>query len=172
MRRPRFLLTVLTTVAGILAGVPATAQSGPKFGPPVPGVCLLGRADALEKSARGREIAARITRAESLLAGKVAGDKARVQAELARLGSVNTARRLALLQEMNTIVQYDRDSQARIEALSTSGYAAIEPALVAALSKVVTQRRCSLIVERSITYGWNNAMDITDAVIVAIDAGS
>jgi Skp family chaperone for outer membrane proteins len=42
--------------------------------------------------------------------------------------------------------------------------------MVAALSKVVTQRRCSLIVERAITYGWNNGMDVTDAVIAAMNA--
>ena len=37
-----------------------------------------------------------------------------------------------------------------------------------ALISVVTAKKCSLIVERDATYGWNYAMDITPDVIRAM----
>jgi Skp family chaperone for outer membrane proteins len=169
MRRFRFFQPRLViALVGALSGAPAAAQS---FGPPIAGVCLFGRSDALEKSARGKEIAARIARAENALSEKVAGDRARIQAEAAHLDG-RDSRRVAQQQLLAIVDQYEKDVQARIKMQSALGYAVIEPVMVAALSQVITEKRCSLIVERSITYGWNNGMDITDIVISRIDATS
>ena len=43
---------------------PAAAPAGPRFGPPVAGLCLFARKDALETSEAGKDIARRVGGAE------------------------------------------------------------------------------------------------------------
>ena len=171
MRHTRIGLIGAASIAACILALAdsAAAQGGPKFGPPIPGVCLFARAVALEGSRYGREIKNRIGHAEALVSSQVKTDKARIEAELAALGQKDTARRLALLEALNTVTKFETDARARIAAQSAGAFAAIEPKLVSALSTVISRRSCSLIVERSITYGWNNTMDITDEVVAEID---
>lgn len=172
MRRPHLRQPVLIALAvgASLLSAAASAQQAPTFGPPIPGMCIFGRSAALEGSNRGREVAARIAAAGKMVSARAQGDRSRIQSELSRPGQQDPSRRAALMQELNAVQQFENDARNSIQARSAEGYAALEPSMVAALSKVVTERRCSLIVERAITYGWNNGMDVTDAVIAAMNA--
>ena len=171
MRDTRIGLIGFAAIAtAILASAaPAAGQDGPKFGPPIKGICLFARDVALEGSRKGQEIKGRIGHAEQLVAKQVAADKARIQNELLALNQADSARRIQLMEQLNTITRFETDAKARIAAQSAAAFATIEPKLVAALTQVIGRRSCSLIVERSITYGWNNAMDITGEVIAEID---
>lgn len=161
-------------VIGAVAFVCATAgnaiaQPTPRFGPPVPGVCLFARAEALENSRIGKDIAQKIREARILLQQQVGDEKGRIEAELKGLRSSDSARRMELFDQMNTVNQFEANANGRIEEQTAVAFRAVEPVMEAALAKTVTEQKCGLIVERSITYGWNSAMDITPIVIAAMD---
>lgn len=171
MRRSGIAL-ILLAVAAPASATPATAGGAPKFGAPIPGLCLLARAEAMDGSRTGKEIKQRIDHAQGLVTRQVVADKERLERELAAAGPKDAVLRMQIIQKLNAISQFENDARARIADRSSAAQAAIEPRFVAALSAVVSRRSCSLIVERTITYGWNHGMDITGEVISAMDAAN
>lgn len=155
-----------------LAPTPIAAQQSPQFGPAVEGICLFARDEALRTSEMGRDIARRIGDARKAVQQQVASEKTRIDNELARLRSNDSERRMELFDEMNTVNRFEANANNRIEQQTEVAFRGIEPAMESALGSVVTRRKCGLIVERSITYGWNSAMDITPAVVAAMNAGA
>lgn len=164
------LRIISVAMLAALMGTSASAQSSPQFGPPVPGVCLFARGEALENSALGKDIARKIREARVLVQQQVGNEKGRIEAELAGLRTNDSSRRMELFDEMNTVNRFEANANNRIEEQTAVAFRSIEPTMEAALAAVVTKRKCGLIVERSITYGWNSAMDITPAVIATMDA--
>lgn len=149
---------------------PAAAPAGPRFGPPVAGLCLFARKDALETSEAGKDIARRVGGAELALQQQIAAERTRIDGQLAALRAGDSAQRMALFEQMNTISRFETDAQSRIREQNTIAYRAIEPRMEAALAQTIIRRGCALIVERAITYGWNSEMDITQLVIETMDA--
>lgn len=160
-----------------LSSTPATAAAGPsapavpRFGPPVAGMCLFARKEALETSRSGQAIARRVDGAQVALQQQIAAERTRIDGQLAALRANDSAQRIALFEQMNTISRFETDAQSRIREQTTVAYRAIEPRMEAALAQTITRRGCAIIVEREITYGWNSQMDITRQVIETMDAG-
>lgn len=71
-------------------------------------------------------------------------------------------RQLAALNQQ--ALALDQQQNARFIAAQTRGQQQIDRALNEALSRIVTRSGCSVVFERDNAYGWNNAMDITEAV--------
>lgn len=169
----RRMFTIVAALAGVVAGPGVAARTPPaegiRFGPPIPGLCLLSRADALAGSRAAQAAQARIDRARALVAQQAAGDRARIQAALVGPEGSDPSARAALLQRLDAVRRVEADAEARIAAQSTAAFATIEQDMASALGVVVGRKRCSLIVERSITYGWSNAMDVTPDVIAEMD---
>ena len=171
MRARSFCLIGAAALAlASLEPAPAAAQAGPVFGPPIAGMCLFARKEALETSQAGRAIALRVGSAEQALQLQIAAERTRIEGHLEALRPADSTQRMALFEQMNTISRFEADAQSRIREQTVIAYRAIEPPMEAALTKTITQRGCALIVERAITYGWNSEMDITRQVIESMDA--
>ena len=169
----RRILTIGTMVAGLCAGQVVSARAPAageiRFGPPIEGLCLLARADALAGSRAAQATRARIDTARSAVMKQAGGERARLQAALTGPEGNDPATRASLVQQLDAVRKFEHDAETRIAAQSTAAYAAIEQDMASALGVVVGRKACSLIVERSITYGWSNAMDITPDVIAEMD---
>ena len=76
-------------------------------------------------------------------------------------------RQLAALNQQ--VQALEQQQNGRFIAAQARGQQQIDRALGEALSRVITRTACSLVLEREHSYGWNNAMDITPAVIGEMD---
>lgn len=180
MRTRRVARATMLCVGIAALSLPAAAQTGgargPAFGPALPGICLLAKKDALTGSASSRAVETRIAAAERALATATAqqqatfttrrGQLAMLQGKLAR---ADYARSLADIDTDERTAIATRSRQAALIASEAAkARAGGEQRLAQALTSVVTAKKCSLIVERDATYGWNNAMDITPDVVRAM----
>ena len=157
-----------------LAAAPAVAEDPARFGPPIPGVCLLGRSHVLENADAARAVAGRVRQAETALDSQLSADRARLQGELAGLPASSgdpaiVSRRGSLVEQLAALSRFETEARERIRGQTSRADGAVEALLATALARVITRDRCSLVVERSGIYGWNNAMDVTDQVIEAMN---
>ena len=168
-------------ITALIAAFPQTAGAqtdarGPSFGPALPGICLLAKKEALTGSASSRAVEARIKAAEQALATAAAQQQAGFTArrgQLAmlqgKLSPADYARHLADIDtDERTAVATRTRQAALIASEAAKARAGGEQRMTQALISVVTAKKCSLIVERDATYGWNYAMDITPDVIRAM----
>lgn len=165
----------------VCAAIPATsfAQAQPPvFGPPIAGVCLLSRQSAVSTSLAGRSMQSHLGNMRSGLSDQLTRQAQMIDQERRVLvaGQGNVApteyqRRMgALEQRAQTLSRSQDAANARLQAAQTQAQAQVDAALGNALARVVTRSQCSLVLERDITYGWNNAMDITAAVVDEMDS--
>lgn len=161
----------------VALALPAAASAkSPAFGPPIPGVCLFAKKYAMTQSPAARAVEDRIAGAERALADAVARQAAvfaQQKQELARqkttLGAIEYDRRVTVLQQQEASAAIVSQQQHhRLESEAARARAGLEQRMADALAQVVSTKRCSLIVERDATYGWNNQMDITTAVSALI----
>lgn len=159
---------VAILAAGLLTclGNPAPAQT---FGPPITGLCLLSRAGAIDASRANQSLQVQLRQMQSSLSGELAQQRTALERQRQAL----EARRNA-----TAPIQYQREQAAlnqQAQALDTKqnaifieaqrrGQQQVDRALNEALARVITQKACSVVMERDNSYGWNNAMDITGAV--------
>ncbi|MGK6353995.1 OmpH family outer membrane protein [Sphingomonas sp. DT-207] len=155
----------------VCAGVPAWAQT---FGPPIAGMCLLSRTNAISASRAGQSMQVQLKQMQTSLSGELAQRRAAVDQQRRQLESRQSAiapieyqRQLAVLgQQAQTLEQ---QQNALFIAAQTRGQQQIDRALNEALARVITRTACSLVMERDHAYGWNNAMDVTPAVTREMD---
>jgi Skp family chaperone for outer membrane proteins len=155
----------------VCAGAPASAQT---FGPPITGLCLLSRTNAINASRAGQSMQAQLKQMQSSLTGELAQRRAAVEQQRRQLEGRQSAiapieyqRQLAALNQQAQALEQQQN--ARFIAAQTVGQQQIDRALNAALSRVITRSVCSLVMERDHAYGWNNAMDITPTVTREMD---
>lgn len=166
----RFTLMLVVSVL-VFADVPASAQT---FGPPITGMCLLSRTAAINSSRAGQSMQAQLKQMQASLSAqlaqqRVAIDQQRQALEVRRdaTAPIEYQRQLAGLAQQAQAL--DQQQNARFIAAQTRGQQQIDQALNAALSRVITRSACSVVFERDNAYGWNNAMDITQAVVRDMD---
>lgn len=155
----------------VCAGVPASAQT---FGPPITGLCLLSRANAISASRAGRSMQGQLKQMKTSLTGELAQRRAAVEQQRRQLEGRQSAiapieyqRQLAVLNQQAQAIEQQQN--ARFIAAQTIGQQQIDRALNEALTRVITRSVCSLVMERDHAYGWNNAMDVTPAVTREMD---
>jgi len=147
----------------------ASVASAQTFGPPIKGMCLLSRSGAINASLAGQSLQAQLGQMRASLNGELAQRRNSIEQQRRQLEArqnsttpIEYRRQLASLdQQMEAIEQ---QQNARFIAAQARGQQQIDGALGRALAQVVTRSGCSLVLERDHSYGWNNAMDITDAV--------
>jgi Skp family chaperone for outer membrane proteins len=150
----------------VCAALPASAQT---FGPPISGLCLLSRTNAISASRAGQSMQVQLKQMQTSLSGELAQRRAAVDQQRRQLESRQSAiapieyqRQLTnLSQQAQTLEQ---QQNALFIAAQTRGQQQIDRALNEALARVITRTACSIVMERDHAYGWNNAMDITPAV--------
>lgn len=166
----RFLL-MLAVSSLVCAGASASAQT---FGPPIAGMCLLSRTAAIGASRAGQSMQVQLKQMQASLSAQLAQQRAAIDQQRRALEARQNAtapieyqRQLAGLNQQ--ALALDQQQNARFIAAQTRGQQQIDRALNEALSRVVTRMACSVVFERDNAYGWNNAMDITQAVAHDMD---
>lgn len=166
----RFLLMFAASLL-VCAGASASAQT---FGPPIVGICLLSRTSAIGASRAGQSMQAQLKQMQTSLSAQLAQQRAAIDEQRRALEARQNAtapieyqRQLAGLNQQALVL--DQQQNARFIAAQTRGQQQIDRALNDALSRVVTRSACSVVFERDNAYGWNNAMDITQAVAHDMD---
>lgn len=166
----RFLL-VLAVSSLFFVGASASAQT---FGPPIAGMCLLSRTAAIGASRAGQSLQAQLKQMQASLSAQLAQQRAAIDQQRRALEARQNAtapidyqRQLAGLNQQAQAL--DQQQNARFIAAQTRGQQQIDQALNNALSRVVTRSACSVVFERDDAYGWNNAMDVTQAVAHEMD---
>lgn len=157
---------MLAVSAFVFLGAPVSAQT---FGPPIPGMCLLSRPAAIGASRAGQSMQAQLKQMQASLSAQLAQQRAAIDQQRRALEARQNAtapieyqRQLAALNQQ--ALALDQQQNARFIAAQTRGQQQIDRALNEALSRIVTRSGCSVVFERDNAYGWNNAMDITEAV--------
>jgi Skp family chaperone for outer membrane proteins len=166
----RFIL-MLAIPSLVFAGASASAQT---FGPPIAGMCLLSRAAAISTSRAGQSMQAQLKQMQASLSAQLAQHRAAIDQQRRALEArenttapIEYQRQLAGLNQQ--ALALDQQQNARFIAAQTRGQQQIDQALNNALSRVITRSGCSVVFERDNAYGWNNAMDITQAVAHEMD---
>jgi Skp family chaperone for outer membrane proteins len=165
----------LTPVA-VSAQTAAAAAPNP-LGPPIAGICVFARDVAVGNSKAGQATDARLrVLAEQVKAELTPESKAilaennAISAPGASLTSLQRQTRVEALQKRAGA--FDQLRQERTAQLQESRKRAVDTILQRmneVLGPIASSRHCSIILERSTTYGSNPAMDLTPAVVQALD---
>ena len=165
------LFLILAAASLVFATASASAQT---FGPPITGMCLLSRTAAIGASRAGQSLQGQLKQMQGTLSAQLAQQRAAIDQQRRALETrQNTTAPIeyqhlqaALNQQLQAL---DQQQNARFIAAQTRGQQQIDRALNEALSRVITRSACSVVFERDNAYGWNNAMDITQAVARDMD---
>jgi Skp family chaperone for outer membrane proteins len=167
MRSIRFIAASLLACAA----VPLWGQT---FGPPISGMCLLSRASAIGASRVGQSMQAQIKQMQAMLKGELAQRRAvadqqrrALEAQRNATAPIEYQRQLAALDQQARVLEQQQN--ARYIAAQAKGQQQIDQTLGEALTRVITRKACSAILERDQSYGWNNQMDITGEVANEMD---
>lgn len=152
--------------------VPLSAQT---FGPPIKGVCLLSRTAAINASRAGQSMQAQLKQAQVALNSELAQRRGAIEQQRHALEGRQNA--TAPIEYQRQLAALDQQAQAleqqqnvRFATVQGVGQQQVNGALGEAVARVITRESCSVVFERDQSYGWNNAMDITSAVIAQMDA--
>ena len=169
------LVSMLTSA--ILAA-PAFAQTAaaappPTYGPPVAGVCVFNRAFALERSQAGQSVSRQMAQFAQTIKTELSGQKSAIEADDKVLAQRKPSLTQAQFQQgVNQLrARYAgldrvaRERQDQMERTAKDAAGLIGRATEPAISEVITQRKCSLVVDTAVVFGANPAMDITGPVV-------
>jgi Skp family chaperone for outer membrane proteins len=171
------------TAAALPAG-PARSQAAqpaapaPTYGPPLNGVCVFNRRAALDRSSAGQSVAQQLGQFAQGIKGELTAQRTAIVADDRALAQRKASTPPAQYeQSVNALkgryAALDRASHVRQDQLdrtSRDAVGLIGRAMLAPLSQVITQRKCSLVVDTGVVFGANPAMDITGSVIQLLNA--
>ena len=174
------VLAGLAAAPGLASAQAATAPAANPnpMGPPIAGICLFGREGAIGNSKAGQATDARLHQLGQGVQAELQPEQQAIIAENNALKSGATTitalqreQRIAALGKRATA--FTQLQQLRTAQLQTTRAQALDQILKPmdqVLGPISTSHHCSLVIERSATYGFNAAMDLTPAVVQALDA--
>ncbi len=173
-RFPLLLLAALVTTTGLASAQAPTTNPNP-MGPPIAGVCLFGRDGAIANSKAGQATDARLRQLGQGVQAELSPEQQAIIAEnnALKAGTVPSAQReqrIAALQKRATA--FTQLQQLRTAQLQTTRAQALDQILKPmdqVLGPISTAHHCSVVIERSATYGFNQAMDLTPDVVRQLD---
>ena len=178
-RSTKFLLIACFVAPGLAtAQTPAPALAANPMGPPLAGICLFGRDAAIANSKAGQATNARLVQLGTQVNAELAPETQALVTERDALNAGATTipaaqrgpRIDALQKRAATFNQLQQLRTAQLQASRTQAIEQILKQMDPVLGPISTSRHCSVVFERSATYGFNPAMDITPAVIQQLDA--
>lgn len=161
-------------LAAALLACTSTIAPALTFGPPIAGMCLLSRTAAIASSRAGQSMQAQLKQMQGALSGEITRQRATIDQQRRALDTqqnsiapIEYRRQLSALNRQAQILEQQQN--ARFITAQARGQQQIDGALNNALERVITSASCSVVLERSNAYGWNNTMDITPAVTREMD---
>jgi Skp family chaperone for outer membrane proteins len=172
-------LAVLAVAALVPPGL-AQAQPAPvaTYGPPTPGACLFAQAEALSQSHAGISADQQLKQfaegADAELKAQrtaIFNDDHALAQQKSSLSAADYDQRVAQLRQRYAELDRTRSLRdAQLNLTRRDAAAQIMNILQPSLAETITARHCSFVLERSVTYGAADALDITAAVIQRMDA--
>ena len=171
------LVAIVSSPSLATAQTPPTASPNP-MGPPISGICLFARDAAIAGSKAGQATDARLRQLGTQVQAELTPEQQAIVTENNALNAGATtipaaqrATRIDALQKRANA--FNQLQQLRTAQLQTTRAQALEQILKQmdpVLGPVSTGRHCSVVFERTATYGFNAAMDLTPAVVQQLDA--
>lgn len=180
------MIRAVVAMTAVLAAAPALAQTPPAQaaagaaaarptnpGPVIPGVCLLDEQRAIVTSAAGRAFNTRMTQLTQQVQAELQPQQTSLETEARRIGALPEAQRAAPGQALNPRVQaFQRlanQRQQELEATQQRQLRRIAAEMQPIVAQVYVQRSCGLMLDGQSAVYANPAMNVTDAVIAALN---
>ena len=177
-RLPLLLLGALAATPGLAFAQGAAPAANPNpMGPPIAGICLFGRDGAIANSKAGQATDARLRQLGQGVQAELNPEQQAIIAEnnALKVGGANIPalqrdQRIGALQKRATaFTQLQQLRTAQLQATRTQALDQILKPMDQVLGPISTAHHCSVVIERSATYGFNQAMDLTPDVVRQLD---
>lgn len=182
-RAARPLVLVLAALAiGGAAPASVRAQTAPGaaavYGPPIVGLCLFARAEALTRSQAGVSATQQLAQfglgidAElKAQEGAIHNDDVALATQKSVLPAADYQQRVVQMRQRYADLDRTRALRAaQLDVTRKQALAVVGQIVDPSLADTITTHRCSAVFERSATYGAAGASDITPAVIQKMDS--
>ena len=179
----KFLSAAASGVVAIAMSTSAMAQTAPaapaiSHGAPIAGVCIFSSQRAVGSSAVGKAVDARLKTIIAQVNAELTGERTALDNEAKALEAKKATLDQGALEQQAAGLQvkanaWQRKGQLRqkeVEATEQKALSRVYQELDPAIKQVYQQRTCSILMDRESVLLANPAMDITDAVVVALDA--
>ncbi len=179
----KFLSAAASGVVAIAMSTSAMAQTAPaapaiSHGAPIAGVCIFSSQRAVGSSAVGKAVDARLKTIIAQVNAELTGERTTLDNEAKALDAKKATMDQGVLEQQAAGLQvkanaWQRKGQLRqkeVEATEQKALSRVYQELDPAIKQVYQQRTCGMLVDRESVLLANPAMDITDAVVVALDA--
>ena len=179
----KFLSAAASGVVAIAMSTSAMAQTAPaapaiSHGAPITGVCIFSSQRAVGSSAVGKAVDARLKTIIAQVNAELTGERTALDNEAKALEAKKATLDQGALEQQAAGLQvkanaWQRKGQLRqkeVEATEQKALSRVYQELDPAIKQVYQQRTCGILMDRESVLLANPAMDITDAVVVALDA--
>lgn len=159
------------------AGAAAPAPAGPSWAAAIPGVCLVGREQVVEKSAAGADAMKRLQQFQAESRAGLSREEAAIGAEQRALQAQAKTLPPATLDKRAAALKHRMEGfQPKVQAKNAQLAQArdvilsrIDGALSAAIPELIATHHCAVIFDKGGSLGANPAMDITEDAIAAVN---
>ncbi len=174
-------LAALATASGAFAqATPPTAPAAPPVthGAPIAGVCIFSSQGAVARSQVGKAVDARLKTIISQVNAELTAERTSLETDAKALDAKRATLDQSALEQQAAALQvrgnaFQRKGQLRqreVEATEQKQLARVYQELDPAIRQAYQAKTCSILIERESVLLGNPAMDITDAVVTAVDA--
>ena len=171
-------LAALATASGAFAQAAAPAAPPVTHGAPIAGVCIFSSQRAVATSQVGKAVDARLKTIISQVNAELTGERTSLDNDAKALDAKKGTLEQSALEQQAAALQvrantWQRKGQLRqreVEATEQKQLARVYQELDPAIRQAYQAKTCSILIERESVLLGNPAMDITDAVVTAVDA--
>jgi outer membrane protein len=183
----KFLSAAASSVVALAIATAASAQTAPAAAPAAPpvthgpaltGVCIFSSQRAVGQSLVGKAVAARLQTITTQVNAELSGERTALENEGKALDAKKATTAQDALEQQAAALQvkanaWQRKGQLRqreVEATEQKALARVYQELDTPIRQVYQAQKCSILFDRESVMLANPAMDITDAVVTALDA--
>ncbi|OYX00774.1 MAG: outer membrane chaperone Skp [Caulobacter vibrioides] len=183
----KFLFAAASSVVALAIATSASAQTAPAAAPAAPavthgaalsGVCIFSSPRAVGSSLVGKAVDARLKTIIQQVNAELTGERTALDNEAKALDAKKTTIAQDALEQQAATLQakanaWQRKGQLRqkeVEATEQKALSRVYQELNTPIQQVYQAQKCSILLDRESVMLANPAMDITDAVVAALDA--
>lgn len=184
----KFLTAAASSVVALAIATSASAQTAPAaaapagpavtHGPAIAGVCIFSSARAVGSSQVGKAVDTRLKTIIQQVNAELTGERTALDNEAKALDAKKATLAQDVLEQQASALQvkanaWQRKGQLRqreVEATEQKALARVYQELDTPIKQVYQAQKCGMLIDRESVMLANPSMDITDAVVTALDA--
>jgi len=182
----KFLSAAASSVVALAIATSASAQTAPAapaapaitHGPTLPGVCIFSYQRAVGQSLVGKAVNARLGTIAQQVTAELSGERTALENESKALDAKKATTAQDALEQQAATLQakanaWQRKGQLRqkeVEVTEQKALARVSQELDTPIKQVYQAQKCSILLDRESVMLANPAMDVTDAIVAALDA--